>query len=377
MPRSRHCRNACDDSATGAPCRRRIGLAFCGEASVIYRGTPVSRASPLGQPVGAVVLAAPPPASSRRHAVARLVGAVVLAGGIALPALAKEAVILNSDDDSLSLIDTATYKETSRSHIGRAPHHLMMTPDGKSLIVAMAGGDELAFIDRDSGTVKERIAASDPYQIGFSPDGKWFVANSLRLDRIDIYDAANYQLVHRLPAWTMPSHIGFSPDGKTLYVTLQGTGGLIAIDLAAGKPVWTVKVGPQPAGVWVRPSGTILVGIMGSDHIAEVEPRDGSVIRRIQTGRGAHNFLVAPDGKTLYVTNRVAGTISVLDAGSLAVTSTMVAPGGPDDMAWSPDGQELWVTGRWRASVNVIERATGTLKTKIPVGRSPHGILLY
>jgi YVTN family beta-propeller protein len=317
---------------------------------------------------------------SRRPSAARLLGAIlfgpILFAGAAVPGLAKDAVILNSSDDSLSIIDTSTYKEISRTYIGRAPHHLIMTPDGKTLIVAMAGGDELVFIDRTSGTIKERIAASDPYQIGFSPDAKWFVATSLRLDRIDIYDAANYRLVHRLPAPTMPSHIAFSPDSTTVYITLQGANNLIAIDLVSGNPLWTVAVGRQPAGVWVRPSGTILVAIMGSDHIAELAAADGSLIRRIQTGRGAHNFLIAPDGKVLYVSNRVAGTISALDADTLALTGTMPAPGGPDDMALTPDGQELWVTGRWQASVDVIDRATGTLKTRIPVGRSPHGISL-
>jgi YVTN family beta-propeller protein len=119
------------------------------------------------------------------------------------------------------------------------------------------------------------------------------------------------------------------------------------------------------------------VANMGTDHIVEIDPRDGNILRRIRTGPGAHNFLLSPDGKTLYVTNRVAGTISVLDADTLTVTGTMQAPGGPDDMAWSPDGRELWVTGRWRASVNVIERSTGVLKAVIPVGRSPHGIFVH
>jgi YVTN family beta-propeller protein len=313
----------------------------------------------------------------RRLAGIRLVAAVLLGGGIALPALAKDAVILNSDDDSLSVVDTATYQEISRSHIGRSPHHLMATPDGKTLVVALATGNELAFIDLATGTVTQRIAASDPYQIGFSPDHKWFVANSLRLDRIDIYDAANYQLVHRLPAETLPSHIGFSPESSTVYVTLQGTDKLMAIDIASGTPKWTVQVGRQPAGVLVRPSGTILAAIMGTDHFVEVAPQDGSIIRTVQTARGTHNFLLSPDGKTLYVSNRVAGSISALDAGTLAVTGTMIAPGGPDDMALTPDGKELWATGRWRASVDVIDRVTGALKTTIPVGRSPHGIFLY
>lgn len=344
-------------------------------AGVSYHGAHCLGVSAAGSIGSAVILTAP--TLLRRAVRARLLGALLLASGAALPARADNAVVLNSDDNSLSVINGQTYKETARTHIGRSPHHLIVTPDGKSLILAMAGGDELVFIDLATGMLKQHLAASDPYQIGFSPDGKWFVANSLRLDRIDIYDGKDFHLVHRLPAPTMPSHIGFSPDSSTVYVTLQGTNNLTAIDLAAGKTLWTTPVGPQPAGVLVRKSGTILVGVMGSDHIAEVDPHDGHVIRAIHTDRGAHNFLLSPDGKMLYVSNRVAGTISMLDPDTLAVTGSLIAPGGPDDMALTPDGSELWVTGRWRASVDVIDRATGSLKKKISVGRSPHGIFLY
>jgi YVTN family beta-propeller protein len=290
---------------------------------------------------------------------------------------ATTAVVLNSDDDSLSVIDSDSYKEISRTHIGRGPHHLISTPDGRTLIIAMSGSNELVLIDRATGVEQQRITASDPYQIGYSPDGKFFVAASIRLDRIDIYDAQSFRLLYRLPAASMPSHIAFSRDSRTAFVTLQGTSALTSIDLASGKINWTAPVGRQPAGIITRPGGSLLVGIMGSDYVAEVDPGTGNVIRKIQTGNGAHNFLAAPDGKKLYVTNRVAGTISVLDAETLAITNTLRAPGGPDDMAMSPDGHELWVTGRWRAWVNIIELASGTLKTSVPVGRSPHGIFVY
>jgi YVTN family beta-propeller protein len=301
--------------------------------------------------------------------------AFLVIGGAA--ASAKTAIVLNSDDDSLSVIDGDTYKETSRVHIGRAPHHLMLTPDQRYLIIAMSEGNELVFIDRATGAIAKRVEVSDPYQIGFSPDGKWFVSNSLRLDRIDIFDAATFELKHRLPAPTMPSHIAFSPDSKAVFVSLQGTDKVIAVDLASGNTDWTVPVGRQPAGMWTDKAGNILVGVMGSDYIAELDPKTGATLRRIVTGRGAHNFQASPDGKSLYVTNRVAGTVSVLDADTLAITGSIQAPGGPDDMMFSPDGSQIWVTGRWRASVDVIEAASGALKATIPVGRSPHGIFLY
>lgn len=292
-------------------------------------------------------------------------------------AIASTAVVLNSDDNSLSVIDSDTYKEVSRTHIGRGPHHLIETPDGRTLVIAMSGSNELVLIDRATGVEKQRVTASDPYQIGFSPDAKWFVAASIRLDRIDIYDAGTYQLVHRLPAATMPSHIAFSHDSKTVFVTLQGTDRLISIDLDSGKVNWTVPVGPTPAGIISRPDGTLLVGIMGANYLVQVDPTNGNIIGKVTTGKGAHNFLYSPDGKTLYVTNRIAGTISVLDADSLEIKNTLQAPGGPDDMAMSPDGHQLWATGRWRAWVDVIDLASGALKANVPVGRSPHGIFVY
>src|SRR5277367_2465394 len=132
--------------------------------------------------------------------------------GATTAARATTAVVLNSDDDSVSVIDSGNYREVSRTHIGRGPHHLIGTPDGRTLIIAMSGSNELVLIDRATGVEKQRITASDPYQLGFSPDRKWLVAASIRLDHVDIYDAETYQLVHRLPAATMPSHIAFSPD---------------------------------------------------------------------------------------------------------------------------------------------------------------------
>jgi YVTN family beta-propeller protein len=308
-----------------------------------------------------------------------MIFAAILAATLGMTgrASATTAVVLNSDDDSISVIDSSVYRETARIHIGRGPHHLIATPDASTLVIAMSGSNELVLIDRVTGVEKQRVTASDPYQIGFSPDGKWFVAASLRLDRIDIYDGKTFQLVHRLPASSMPSHIAFSRDSQTVFVTLQATRGVTSIDLASGKVNWTTPVGPQPAGIIMRPAGTLLVGVMGADYVAEVDPATGNVIRKIVTGAGAHNFLVSPDGKTIYVTNRVAGTISILDADTLAVTGTLQTPGGPDDMAMSPDGQQLWVTDRFRASVGVIELASGALKTTVPVGRSPHGIFVY
>ena len=120
-----------------------------------------------------------------------------------------------------------------------------------------------------------------------------------------------------------------------------------------------------PAGVLWH-DGTVMVCLYGEDGIAVVDPADGHVIRRVRTGRGAHNMFVPPDGHVIYVTNRVAGTISLLDPKSLDVVRALRVPGGPDDMDFAPDGR-LWAGLRWAHSGAI---------TRIAVGRSPHGIWL-
>lgn len=113
---------------------------------------------------------------------------------------------------------------------------------------------------------------------------------------------------------------------------------------------------------------------MGADYVAEVDPTDGKVLNRIRTGNGAHQLFTSPDGKLVYVNNRVGGTITVLDSASLAILHTYRVPGGPDDLAFAPDGS-IWITCRFIEKIAVLNPTTGELRT-VGVGRQPHGIFL-
>jgi YVTN family beta-propeller protein len=55
--------------------------------------------------------------------------------------------VLNSLDGNVSVIDPVTWTETQRIPTGKEPHHLYLTPDEKSVIVANALSDSLTFID--------------------------------------------------------------------------------------------------------------------------------------------------------------------------------------------------------------------------------------
>lgn len=298
---------------------------------------------------------------------------VLLAFATARAEAAQLAFVVNSNDASISLIDPGSLQEIRRIPLLREPHHLALTPDHRSLVVGDTTANTLFFLDPHSGALQRRLIVSDPYQLVFSPDGRYLTVAGLARNQVDIYDASSFRLLHRIAAPTMPSHINYAPDSSAVFVSLQGTDSLIAIDTASGRVLWRKRVGRTPAGVLWH-DGHILVGIMGEAHIAVVDPVDGHVERVVPTGRGAHVLFVPPDGKEIYATNRVDGTITVLDPHTLAVLRELHVPGGPDDIDFAPDGK-LWASLRWRQEVAVIDPKTGQYQT-IAVGRSPHGIWL-
>jgi YVTN family beta-propeller protein len=299
----------------------------------------------------------------------------LLAGSVAQ---ANVVVVLNSRDATVTLLDQATYKEVASIPVGKEPHHLMATPDGKSLIVASATGNELMFLDPKTGQTQRRIKdIVDPYQIGFSPDQKWFIATALRLDRIDIYayDGKDLKLAKRIPLPKTPSHIAFDSASSTAFITLQGSDQVTAVDLATQKVKWTMAVGKLPAGIMMTPDDKyLLVGIMGSDYVEVIDWRTQKTVKKIKTGEGAHNFRAMGDKRHVFVSNRVSNTINIIDEKTLENVGTIAVPGGPDCMELTNDGKTLWATLRWIKQVAVIDVASRKVIKNIPVGRSPHGV---
>ncbi|MFP5405126.1 MAG: YncE family protein [Gammaproteobacteria bacterium] len=300
--------------------------------------------------------------------------------GTAGPQLSP-AFVLNSRDATVSRIDRQTMSESGRIPVGKEPHHLYPTPDGRSLIVAMALSDELLYLDPLTGAVQKRVTGiDDPYQIGFSPDGHWFAVAALRLDRLDLYrhEQGELRLVRRIPVPKAPSHLWFSADSRFVFVTLQESDEIAAIDVERQELAWKLPTGRQPAGIVMTPDDRyLLVGVMGEDYVQVIDWRARQTTGRIVTGKGAHNFRGLGDGRRLLVSNRVDNTVSIVDMKSLSVIGSIPVPGGPDCIEVTADGRELWVTTRWARQVAVVDLAQGRVVRTIPVGRSPHGIYFH
>ena len=281
--------------------------------------------------------------------------------------------VLNSSDPSIVKIDSRTGQEIRRIEGLREVHHLVLAPGGRELLIADSVGNEILFVEPATGEVLRRERISNPYHLDFTPDGRLLVIASLRRGQVDIYDADGPRLLERLRAGNKPSHIAFSPDSRFAFITMQGDGTVAAIDLQTRRIMWQAPVGPEPAGIiWHR--DRLIIGIMGRDHFAVLNPTTQQVEGTIRVGRGAHTIFPSPDGKTLWATSRVQSRIAEIDPTSLEVRRIHEVPGGPDCIAFAPDGA-VWATLRWAGRIARLDPNTGEVST-IRVGRSPHGIFV-
>ena len=132
----------------------------------------------------------------------------------AIAATGSPIFVLNSLDADISVIDPKDFRELKRIPTGKEPHHLYLTPDRKTMVVANALGDSLTFLDPVTAEVQRTVRGiPDPYHLRFSPDMKWLVLAGNRLDHVDIYKwqpqnaAQPMALFKRFSAPKTPSHL--------------------------------------------------------------------------------------------------------------------------------------------------------------------------
>ena len=314
--------------------------------------------------------------------------AVALGLVMTLGAQAQQArppiFVLNSLSADIAVVDPVSFTVVKRIPTGKEPHHLYLSPDEKSLIVANALGDSLTFVDPRTAEVQRVVRnVPDPYHLRFSPDMKWFVTAANRLDHVDLYRwqgsqaAEPLQLVKRIRAPKTPSHLSIDTKSTTVYVSLQDSDEILAIDIATQAVKWKQAVGKMPADIYLTPDDRVLLVGLTGDKFVEAWDVSGAaprLVRRIQTGDGAHSFRAWGDKRHVLVSNRAANTISKIDIGTLSVVDQFPGPAGPDDMELLSDGRTLLVTSRWAGKVTQIDTTTRKVVRQVKVGKSPHGI---
>lgn len=305
-------------------------------------------------------------------------------------------VVLNKSEHSASLIDPATGATIIKLPVGRGPHELALSPDGRTAYVTNFGrfgvfppGDTMHTVAGNTITVLDVVARkvkatydfgthTGEHGIAVSRDGAhlWVTCetpNSL----LDV-DAATGQIANLWPTQQQRTHLVVpSPDEQTFYITNTVSGSVSVIDRVTGS-VRTIPVGAGAEGIAMSPDGReVWVAWRNDSKISVISTATGAIVETFAAGgEGPQRVQFTPDGGYAWLANARSNTLTVFDARTRKLMGSVAVGAGPGGIVFSSDSRRGYVALAGVNRVAVVDAAARTVLRTIETGLEPDGIAL-
>ncbi|MFI7544826.1 beta-propeller fold lactonase family protein [Actinoplanes sp. NPDC049599] len=120
-------------------------------------------------------------------------------------------------------------------------------------------------------------------------------------------------------------------------------------------------------------TGTVWVANEGGHSLSVINAATNAVVTTVEGIEGPHNVQVAPDGTRVYAVSGHTSTVAALDAATYRLAAAATTAAGPSHVVLTPDGQKAYVTNYDAGTVSVY-RADLTPAGSISLGGGPHGL---
>jgi YVTN family beta-propeller protein len=289
----------------------------------------------------------------------------------------------NSAGNTVDVIDQRTFKIVSHYRVGALPQHVTPAYDLKTLWVDNDAGNSLTPVSPMTGRPRGKpVPVDDPYNLYFTPGGRYAIVVAERNRRLDFRDAHTMKLHRslRVPCSGV-DHMDFTADGRYLLASCEFSAEMLQVDVRRERVLRVLhlpRAGAMPQDVKLSPDGRVFyVADMASNGVWRISADRFQVTGFTHTGAGAHGLYPSRDASKLYITNRDEGTISVLDFATGKLVAKWDVGGSPDMGGVSADGKVLWLSARYDARVYAISTRDGRVLARIRVGYGPHGVCVW
>lgn len=163
----------------------------------------------------------------------------------------------------------------------------------------------------------------------------------------------------------------------TAFMT-DGGRSVVPIDVATGAPGPGIEAGGAGLQLIVAsPDGKTLYALGDSPGLVSViDAATRTLKSTITIGTVPAGLAIAPDGKTLYVTRQFSRQLIPVDTATGATGPAITTGNGPRGVAVTPDGSKVVVTNYSGSQVQVVSVATGTVLSTIPVPGNPQSVVI-
>ena len=283
-----------------------------------------------------------------------------------------------------TVIDQNTHKIVRVLQSGILSQHVTPSHDLRHIFVEASVANRLFGIDPATGQAATSYSIERPYNLYFTPDGKFGVEMDEEHQKIQFTDPNTFKVVKTIsdPACQGPNHADFSANGRYFIVSCEFSGELLKIDTLKQAVVGHLSLGSgaMPQDVRLAPDGrSFYVAAMMLNKLVQIPWNDFTVAKEYSTMTMPHGIYFSRDQKRLFMTARGAGAIQVFDLAQEKFVDTWQTPQHYhlDMGGLSVDGKTLWISARNEGYVLGFDTTTGQVIATIRVGGMPHGLLVW
>jgi len=200
--------------------------------------------------------------------------------------------IIASTEGNQSIVEISVDRSVTGIKTNAAGTHMVkVSPDGTKAYTANLGAGSISLIDLNTDQLIKTVAAGAGTEgIDLTPDGTELWISNREANTVIIYDATTLAQLDTLSVGRFPLRLQISPDGRFAVTSNLQDGSVSVIDVEARTVVRTIAVsGNQDAAqvtlLFSRSGQFLYVAETGTDTVAEVDFRAGTVVRRLPAGR--------------------------------------------------------------------------------------------
>ena len=311
-------------------------------------------------------------------------------------AINNAVFVVNGGSNSISVIDPTANKVTQTISLKDVsfPHHIALNPTKDKLAVGVPGMDfseghngmmegmagKVLVLDANNGKLVNAITIPEMNHNGiFSPDGKeiW-TAEMAGAGKVQVYDAGNYKLLKEISAGKNPAEVTFSADGTKAFVANDGSNDITVINVADKKVLKTIPVEHGPVGAWTGADNRMYVDNEHSQTISIIDVNKLEVVETVKLGftPGMASYNASMD--ELWVSDADSGSIAFYkkDSGKFVKAGNIPTGKGAHAIAFTKDGKTAYVTNQLADTVSVVDSVKKAKIIDIKVGNKPNGLVV-
>ena len=301
------------------------------------------------------------------------------------PTPSPALLVLDKEDNMLSIIDPATAKTVARIPTGEGPHEIAVSDDGKMAFVANYGGrtpgSTISVMDLVAQKELRRVdlgALRRPHGIVFAESKVWFTAEQNRL--IARYDPAANQIDWLLGIGQNGTHmLLFSKDRSQLFTSNIGSDSITVLQRGSDPSVWNatnVSVGKGPEGGDISPDGREYWAANSNDgsvSIIDVSAKKAVQTLDVKTGH-SNRLKFTPDGKVVLISDPGNHGLVIVDAAARKEVKRLNVGRQPEGILIAPDGAHAYIAVAGEKTVIALDLQTLEVSSRIPTGNGPDGM---